>query len=145
LRGRNAGLVWILALTAALLGGCSGANPGSGFTFGKVADSPPPDPKTFPAKYRTEVAEFMRLYLNNPTQVKDAYIGQPVLKAVAGQPTYITCVRYNPRNAQNQYEGNTSNLAIFLGGRLNQFLEGKPEMCADLAYQRYPEIETMVP
>jgi hypothetical protein len=134
-----------LALVAAVLGGCSGSDSPSPFAFGKVNDPPPPDPKLFPAQYKTEIAEFMRTYLNNPTKVKDALVGQPVLKTVAGQPQYVTCVRYNARDSKNQYEGSKTNLAIFLGGRLNQFLDGRPDLCADLAYQRYPEIESMVP
>ena len=41
--------------------------------------------------------------------------------------------------------GNQNNVAIFLGGRLNQFLPGNPELCANLAYQRFSEVEAMVP
>ena len=33
-------------------------------------------------RYKPEVADFLRTYLNNPTKVKDAYIAQPVLKQV---------------------------------------------------------------
>ena len=143
--GPNIDRFWlVLALLAVVLGGCSGSGPGS-FAFGKPNDPPPPDPNLFPANYKTETADFLRTFLNNPTKVKDAFIGQPVLKPVAGVARYVTCVRYNPRSATNQYEGSQSNLAIFLGGRLNQFLPGNPEMCAGLAYQRYPEIESMVP
>lgn len=113
--------------------------------LGKTAEPPPLNPTEFPAKYKTEVANFMRRYLNNPTKVKDAYIGQPVLKPVAGHPQYVTCVRYNPRDANNRYTGPTTRLAIFLGGTLTQFLPEEPEVCAGLNYQRYPEIENMVP
>jgi hypothetical protein len=130
-----------LALLAAALGGCSGGVPGAG----KAAEPPPLNPTQFPAQYKSEVADFVRRFLNNPTKVKDAYIGQPALKPVNGQPQYITCVRYNPRDASNRYTGTESRLAIFLGGRLNQFLPGNPEMCGGLTYQRYPEIENLVP
>jgi hypothetical protein len=135
----------VLALVAAVLGGCSGADSSSMFAFTKSADPPPLDPKLFPAQYKTEIAAFMRTYLSNPTKVKDALVGQPVLKPVGGQPQYVTCVRYNPRDTTGQYEGSKTNLAVFLGGQLNQFLDGTPEMCANLAYQRFPEIESMVP
>src|SRR4029079_18057207 len=89
------------------------------------------NPTQYPAAYKTEVAGFMRMYLTNPTKVKDAFIAEPVLKPVNGHPQYITCVRYNPRDSKDQYEGTTTKLAIFLGGQLNQLLEGKPEMCAN--------------
>jgi hypothetical protein len=36
-------------------------------------------------------------------------------------------------------------VAIFLGGRLNQFVADDPQMCAGLSYQRYPELEAIAP
>ena len=101
--------------------------------------------RPYPEKYRMQVADFMRTYLDNPTKVKDAFIGEPVVKPVGGTPLYVTCVRYNPRDSKNQYEGGKTNLAVFLGGKLSQFLPGDPELCNGLAYTRYPEIESMVP
>lgn len=129
----------VLALVAAVLAGCSSE---LSLTY---KPPPPPDPRQFPARYKTEIADFMRTYLNNPTKVKDAFIAEPVIKNLNGLEQYITCVRYNPRDDRDRYEGSTTKLAVFLGNRLNQFLEGKPEMCAGLAYTRYPEIENMVP
>src|SRR5262249_28338721 len=117
----------------------------SSFSFGKQSDPPPVEPNLFPAKYKSEVADFMRTYLNNPTKVKDAFIAEPTLKPYANVAHYISCVRYNPRDSKNQYEGTKTNLAVFLGGRLNQFLPGDPQLCSGLNYQRYPEIENMVP
>ncbi len=104
-----------------------------------------PDPKLFPSNYKAEVAEYLRTSLSNPSKVKDAFIGEPVLRPIASVPQYVTCVRYNPRDGKNNYEGSQSNLAVFLSGRLNQFLPGNPEICSGLAYQRYPELESMVP
>ena len=131
-------------LVASWLGGCSGTSL-SDFSFGKEKTPPPADPTQFPAEYKAEIAAFMRTYLTNPTQVRDAYIGTPVLKQVAGKPQYMTCLRYNPRDSANKYEGNTQNLVIFLSGKLNQFLPNDPQLCTGLAYQRFPEIESMVP
>jgi hypothetical protein len=67
------------------------------------------------------------------------------LKPVGNTQQYITCVRYNPRDQRNQYEGPTQKFVIFLSGEVNQFLPDDPQMCAGLAYQRFPEIENMVP
>jgi hypothetical protein len=143
LLGSDRRRVWpALALLA--LGACSTGESGSWFQFGKKVEVAV-DPKMYPDRYKSEVADFMRTYLNNPTKVKDAFIAPPELKQVGREQQYITCVRYNPRNPQNQYEGPRTNLAIFLGGRLNQFLPEDPSMCAGLNYQRFPEIESMVP
>jgi hypothetical protein len=132
-----------VALLALALGGCSGF---SGFPgFGKTAEPPPTDPNLYPAKYRSEIATFLRTYLNNPTKVRDAYISQPTLKPYGGTNHYISCVRYNPRDNNNRYTGNETKVAEFLGGRLNQFLLGNDELCANAVYQRFPEAEVLVP
>ena len=86
-----------VALLALVLGGCS--------SFGSRAEPPPPDPNLFPAQYKTEVADFMRTYLSNPTKVRDAFISQPVLKPFGGTPHYISCVRYNPQGQQESVHG----------------------------------------
>jgi hypothetical protein len=128
---------WHAVLLAWALGGCSG--------LGLYKEPPPPDPRLFPDKYKTAVADFMRTYLNNPTRVRDGGIGEPALRPVDGVQLYVSCVRYNPRDSNNQYMGMQENAAVFLGGRLNQFLPGNRELCANVAYQRFPEIESMVP
>jgi hypothetical protein len=139
LRGLNSGRSWpMLALIAAALGGCS-------TNLTKAPEVKPLDPTLFPAQYKREIADFMRTYLSNPTKVKDAFVGEPVMRPVDKVQQYITCVRYNPRDSKEQYLGTQTNLAIFLGGRLIQFLPGDPKMCAGLNYQRFPEVESMVP
>ena len=141
---RRIGALVAVLLLASWLGGCSGSSL-SDFSFGKPKTDPPVDPTQFPANYKPELAAFMRTFLANPTKVRDADIGTPVLKPVAGKEQYVTCVRYNPRDSANKYEGNTQNVVIFLTGRVNQVLPDDPQMCAGLAYQRFPEIENMVP
>jgi hypothetical protein len=135
----------LLALLAVVLGGCSGSSL-EGFAFGKAPPPPAaPDPNLYPSHYREQVAEFMRTYLTNPTKVKDAQISEPVLRPVAGVPHYVSCVRYNPRDAANQYEGPQIRQATFLGGNLTQFLAPEGDACNGLAYQRFPALESMVP
>jgi hypothetical protein len=132
------------ALLAVVLGGCT-AGSLTGVSFSRAPEPPPLVPVAYPEKYRVQIADFMRTYLHNPTKVKDAFIGEPVVKPVGGTPLYVTCVRYNPRDSKNQYEGGKTNLAVFLGGKLSQFLPGDPELCSGLTYARSPEIEAMVP
>ncbi len=142
---RRAGPVIAIVLAASWLGACSGNTSLSNFQFGRAPEEPPPNPNQFPADYKPEIASFMRRYLDNPTKVRDAYIAAPVQKPIGNTPQFITCVRYNPRNPENKYEGPKQNLVLFLSGRLNQFLPDDPQLCAGLAYQRFPEIENMVP
>jgi hypothetical protein len=131
-------------LLAALLAGCSGSF--SDFSFGKQPPLPPePAPNIYPSHYREQIAEFMRTFLNNPTKVKDAFISEPVLRPVGGVPHYVVCVRYNPRDPNNHYEGPTTKQATFLAGNVTQFLAPDGDSCNGLAYQRFPAIESMVP
>jgi hypothetical protein len=133
-RGASAAL-----LLALVLGGCSS------LPFSKPAEAPATDPNALPAQYRAEVAAFLRTYLNNPTKVRDAYISPPTLKPYGGATRFVSCVRYDPRDTRNQYMGNEDRIAIFWGGRLNQFLPGNAEFCAGANYERFPEAEVLVP
>ena len=134
----------LLALIAGLLAGCSGDSKVLDYiTPGKVPDAPVLEPGLFPANYKTEIINFLRGSLT--TRVRDAYIAQPVLRPMDKVPQYITCVRYSPLDEKNQPAGSESKLAIFLGGRLMQFLPGDPQVCAGLAYQRFPELESLGP
>ena len=151
MRGLNSDRFWpvpalVLALLAAtlgaILGGCSVTSI-SDFTPGKAPEVKPLEPGLFPKDYKTEVVNFLRSSLT--TRVKDAFIGEPVLKTLDKVPQYITCVRYTLLDNKNQPIGNETKLAVFLGGRLMQFLPGDPKLCAGLNYQRFPEIETMIP
>jgi hypothetical protein len=134
----------LLALIAGLLTGCSGgSNVLDYITPGKVPDVPVLDPGLFPAEYKAEIINFLRGSLT--TRVRDAYIAQPVLRPMDKVPQYITCVRYNLLDAKNQPAGSETKLAIFLGGRLMQFIPGDPQVCAGLAYQRFPELDSLGP
>jgi hypothetical protein len=141
---RSVCVVAVAVAISSLLGGCSGSSL-EGFAFGRAPDVPKDDGTTFPAYYKQEVAAFMRTYLENPRKVRDASIGTPVQRPIAGAPRYVTCIRYNAQNPENKYEGNKERLVIFHAGKVTQFLDSDPQVCAGLAYQRYPEIESMVP
>lgn len=128
-----AAVVLVLAL-----GGCSGI-------MGRSQPAPPPDPNIYPSKYRQDVADFLRTFLNNPTKVRDAYISEPTLKPIEGGASrYVSCVRYNARDVRNQYLGNEVKIAIFWAGGVNQFLDAR-DACATAVYQRFPEAEVLVP
>lgn len=133
----------IWAVVAVVLAGCSGLAENMGFN--KQSETAAADPKIYPSHYREQVAEFMRTYLSNPSRIKEASISEPALQTVAGVPHYVLCVRYNPRGADNRYEGLQTKRAIFLGGNLAQFLEPEGDSCKTVAYQRFPMLETLVP
>jgi hypothetical protein len=141
---RSACACAVAVAISSLLGGCSGSS-FEGFAFGRAPEVPKDDGNTFPAYYKQEVAAFMRTYLENPRKVRDAAIGTPVQRPVGGAPRYVTCVRFNPQNPENKYEGIKERFVIFHAGKVTQVLDSDPQVCPGLAYQRYPEIESMVP
>jgi hypothetical protein len=145
LRGLDKERFWpVLVLIAGLLAGCSGDSKVLDYiTPGKVPDVPVLEPGLFPSNYKAEILDYMRTTLT--TRVRDAFIAQPALKPMDKVPQYVTCVRYSPLDSKNQPTGNETKLAIFLGGRLMQYLPGDPQVCAGLTYQRFPELESLGP
>jgi hypothetical protein len=138
-------LAWLaIALIAGLLAGCSGDSKVLDYvTPGKVPDAPVLEPGVFPAHYKDEIINYLRGTLT--TRVRDATIGQPVLRTMDKVPQYVTCVRYSPLDIRNQPIGSETKLAIFLGGRLMQYIPGDPQVCGGLSYQRFPELEGLAP
>jgi hypothetical protein len=118
------------------------------FTFGLAACSssskePEENPNTFPSKYKDEVLNTMTGLLDDPTNVRDAYISDPVLRPVGKDERYIVCVRSNSRDASRQYTGSKDRIGYFYGGHLNQLIDATKEQCANAAYKPFPELEKL--
>ena len=101
------------------------------------------EPNILPANYRQEILDTLSSILPDPTNVRDAYIGEPVLATISREPRYTVCVRYNGRNANRQYMGSQDRIGIFYGGRLNQLIEPDKDQCAKAAYRPFPELEKL--
>jgi len=87
----------------------------------------------------------MRTHLSNPKNIRDAYVSEPQLKPVAGSTRYVSCVRYNARAANDVYMGNKDSMAIFFAGDITQFLDATKEVCGNVVWQKFPELEQVVP
>jgi hypothetical protein len=102
---------------------------------------------TFPSNYRAELIAFMKSYLNDPTNVRDAYIADPTMMQVGPRNQYVVCVRYNAKNTDGRYIGSKDGMALFDGGRLDrmvdQFNARVVNQCADADYKRFPELEAL--
>jgi hypothetical protein len=120
-----------LALVLALvLGACSSDK-----------KQPEENPNVFPADYKTEILTTMTTMLDNPTNVRNAYISDPILRAAGKEERYIVCVRSDSRNINGQYAGSKDRIAIFYGGHLNQLIDATKEQCGNAAYKPFPELE----
>jgi hypothetical protein len=100
-----------------------------------------------PESYKAEIIAFMRTYLNDPANVRDAFITEPVMKPVGGRNQYAVCLRYNAKNTDGKYMGSKDTLAVFDRGRfdrmIDQFPKDTPHPCADADYKHFPELEAL--
>jgi len=118
--------------------------PGLGPCFGACSSDkkqPEENPNVFPADYKTEILTTMTTMLDNPTNVRNAYISDPILRAAGKEERYIVCVRSDSRNINGQYAGSKDRIAIFYGGHLNQLIDATKEQCGNAAYKPFPELE----
>jgi hypothetical protein len=122
----------LAALAALALAGCSAFS-------GPKADAPLPDPNTYPANYRADIVTFLRMSLNDRAMFRGAMIAQPVLKPIAEAQRYMVCVQLNGHGQM------VNKVAIYVGGRIQQFIDSSPDQCGDAAYQPFKELAAAMP
>ena len=98
-----------------------------------------------PQNYKQDLLAFLRTYLNDPTHIRAASVSQPQLKTVGPGERYVACVRYNARDSDGKYAGSKDGAAVYVAGKLDRFLDGKPGQpyCKDAAYAPFPELERL--
>jgi hypothetical protein len=129
LRAANLCLLSVFALAVA---GCSsGGKP------------PEEDPNVFPSSYKEEILLTLTNLLEDPTNVRDAYISDPVLRTIGKDQRYTVCVRSDSRNINKQYVGSKDRIGYFYGGHLNQLVDATKEQCGNAAYKPFPELEKL--
>jgi hypothetical protein len=97
----------------------------------------------FPANYRAELLAFMRTYLNNPTNVRQASISELVQRDIGGIRRYYLCVRYDARDSSGSYTGVSDRAALYLDGRFDRLIERSQDFCPATAYAAFPELERL--
>jgi len=134
--GRS-GLTCLLLAAAVALAACtvarlSGDEPNDG--------EDPRNPQ--PANYRSEILAALRIYLNNPVEIRDASISAPLLMRIGLRDRYVVCLRLNARKSEG-FVGSKDYVAVFVAGRLDQVVEAKREQCATAEFQPFPEAEKL--
>jgi hypothetical protein len=131
IRLRDAALVLVL-----VLGGCA---------HNSAPPEVPADSElnAVPTDYKREILGAMHAYLNDPTGIRDASIGQPAPKNVNGLVRYVVCVRFNAKKRGNEYAGEKELAAVFMGGRFDHFLDKAQEHCAGTTYAPFPELQKL--
>jgi hypothetical protein len=134
----------LLCFIAATLGSCASFRSGGSNYSDEGTNSATDAPaNAYPANYKSDLLAFLRLYLNDPTRIRDASIAEPVLKPMGRANRYVACVRYNARRASGEYGGPKEYAAVYIGGKFNQLVEARGEVCAGAVYQPFPELEQL--
>lgn len=96
-----------------------------------------------PTNYKADIAALMRTYLNDPTNVRDAYVSAPALRTLDNVDRYSVCLRYNARKSNGQYAGSKESLVLFRDGRLDRIVDNARGQCKDVTYQPFHELEVL--
>jgi hypothetical protein len=117
----------------------------------------------YPASYKAEILAYLRSYLNDPTNVSEAFVSEPFLRPVGPGNRYVVCVRYAAKRgaAGAGREQTREYMAVFVSGKLDRFTdlrgeaaraesgrgefgrggEGKGDQCGGATYVAFPEAE----
>ena len=101
------------------------------------------NPNVFPSDYKNEILNTMTNSLDDPTNVRSAYISEPALRPAGREQRYMVCVRSDSRDLARQYTGIKDRVAIFYGGHLTQLIDATKEQCGSVAYKPFPELENL--
>jgi hypothetical protein len=101
------------------------------------------NPNIFPSDYKNQILNTMTSALEDPTNVRSAYISDPVLRPAGKDERYVVCIRSDARNVYKHYTGIKDHIAFFYGGHLNQLIEATKEQCGNAAYKPFPELENL--
>ena len=123
----------VLSVLAVGLTGCSGSG----------SKQPEENPNVFPADYKNEILLTMTSTLDDPTNVRGAFISEPALRQAGKEERYVVCVRSDSRNANKQYTGSMDRIGYFYAGHLNQLIDATKEQCGNAAYKPFPELEKL--
>jgi len=82
----------------------------------------------YPDNYRADILAALHSYLSDPTHVRNAYVSEPSLKPIGRQNRYAACVRFDARNSDGRYVGSKDVLAVFAGGRFDQFVDESTQL-----------------
>jgi hypothetical protein len=110
-----------------------------------------------PTNYKSDILAFLRSYLNDPTNIRDAALTRPFPVRVGADMRHAVCVRFNARNSAGQYAGVIDTAAVFNAGRLDRFLDLSPdpaapdaalraqlrEPCQAATYEPFPELQQL--
>jgi hypothetical protein len=102
-----------------------------------------------PAHYREDILAFMRAYLNDPSNVRNAGVSVPALKTVPGDPgeRFVSCLRFNAKKSDGVYAGNKTAIVVYGSGKLDHVVDTPKiahAVCDNVALAPFPELQQLV-
>lgn len=101
------------------------------------------NPNVFPSDYKNEILTTFTSSLDDPTNIRSAYITDPFIRPAGKEERYVVCVRSDSRNVARHYTGITDRIGYFYNGHLNQLVDATKEQCGNIAYKPFPELEKL--
>ncbi len=101
------------------------------------------DPNLFPANYKNEILLTMQRVVVDPTNIRGAFITDPILDPNGPIKRYYVCVRSDARGYNREYTGSKDRIAYFFGGQLSQLVDATPDQCGKAPYKPFPELEKL--
>lgn len=95
----------------------------------------------YPADYKTRIGERLNLQVADPRSIRDAYIAEPALKPRGAVTRYLVCIKFDAKDERGQYQGNKEFAAVFYAGQITQIIDATSEMCENVLYRPFPELE----
>lgn len=102
-----------------------------------------PDANIYPKDYKAELMITLQRDLDDPTNIRDAFISDPFLTTASREQRYAVCVRSNSRDLNHTYTGSKDRIGFFYAGHLNQLIDATPEQCGKVAYKPWPELQNI--
>ncbi|MGB9055868.1 MAG: hypothetical protein WCC54_26725 [Pseudolabrys sp.] len=101
------------------------------------------NPNVFPSDYKNEILTTLTSTLDDPTNIRSAYITDPFIRPAGKEERYVVCVRSDSRNVARHYTGISDRIGYFYNGHLNQLVDATKEQCGNIAYKPFPELEKL--
>ena len=101
------------------------------------------NPNVFPSDYKNEILTTLTSSLDDPTNIRSAYITDPFIRPAGKEERYVVCVRSDSRNVARHYTGITDRIGYFYNGHLNKLVDATKEQCGNIAYKPFPELEKL--
>jgi hypothetical protein len=101
-----------------------------------------------PLDYKADILAFMRTYLNDPTNVRNAAVSAPVRKTIPGDPAerIVSCLRFDAKKSNGSYAGPKTGIVVYGSGKLDRFIDTPKlarEVCEGVVLQPFPELQRL--